>query len=124
MNKLIKKQLEKCERCKLPPYDESSTLIFIPKQIPKKDPEFEKDKCFLICIDDYILNPPEGFTLAKNWNGNTNPPAKYMNICVVQVMGKMVKVEGVGFDINLGVTLPCYWIGWLPMRNVKIMEEI
>ena len=47
-----------------------------------------------------------------------------MNICVVQVMGKMVKVEGVGFDINLGVTLPCYWIGWLPMGNVKIMEEI
>ena len=116
--------LKKCKHCKLPNLNGDETYIHIDKQIPKKDPEFSVGKCFLICIDDYILNPPEGFTLAKNWNANTNPPCKYMNISVLQIMGKMVKIEGIGFDMNEGKPINATWTGWLPIGNVQIMEEI
>ena len=124
MTDFIMQLLKQCKFCSLPAYDKDTTQINIKKQLPKKDPEFIVGKCFLICIDDYILNPPEGFTLAKNWNANTNPPCKYMNINVLQVMGKMVKIEGIGFDMDIGSPTNAIWTGWLPTGNVKILEEI
>lgn len=124
MNKLIYNQLNKCERCKLPVFDQTTTSIFIQKQEPKKDKVFEKDHCYLIKIADHIINPPEGYTLAKNWNGNTNPPNKFMNVSCIQIMGKMVKVDGIGYNPETNSTLSCVWSGWLPVSDIKILEEI
>lgn len=124
INELIVKQLQNCKRCNIPTYDENTTSIFIPKNSIKKELGWVKDNYYLIQIEDYILNPPPGFTLAQNWNGGTNPPSKYMNVCCLQLMGKMVRVDGVSFDIEKNIVLGNAWSGWLPTAAVKIIKEI
>ena len=124
MNELIKKLLQECEHCTIPTYSDDTTILHIPKHEIKKPLTFKLNSYYRICIDDYILNPPEGFTLAKNWNSNTNPPCKYMNVVVNQLMGQMVKIEGIGFDMEQAKPINISWSGWLPVSNVKIMEEI
>ena len=124
MNKLILDQLQKCEHCKLPEYDADTTKIFIPKHSIKKELTLELNHCYQIEIADYVLNPTEGFTLSQNWNGGTNPPTKVMNICVIQIMGKMFKVDGIGFDDVLGSPINKSWSGWLPQTAIKISGEI
>lgn len=121
---LIKKQIEKCVRCSVPPIDEDTTSVFIPKNSIKEKLGFKKDGFYLIEIEDYVINPPPGFSLAQNWNGGTNPPNKHMNVCCIQLMGKMVKVDGVAFDVNQGVPLDKVWCGWLPTAATKILKEI
>ena len=124
INPLIEKQLKNCKRCNVPPHNESTTSIFIPKNSIKKDLEFVKDNFYLIKIENYVVNPPPGFTLAQNWNGGTTPPSEYMNICCIQIMGKMIKVDGIAFDIDKDVPLDKSWCGWLPIAAVKIVKEI
>ena len=120
----IKKQIEKCVRCNVPPITDDTTSVFIPKNSIKEKLGFKKDNFYLIEIEDYVINPPPGFSLAQNWNGGTTPPSNYMNICCIQLMGKMVRVDGVGFDINTNSTLDKTWNGWLPTAAVKIIKEI
>lgn len=124
MNKLILDQLQKCEHCSVPTYDENTTMLFIPKHSVKKPLVLEKDHCYQIEIADYILNPTEGFTLSQNWNSGTNPPTKVMNICVIQIMGKMIKIEGIAFDDQAQCPLNQTWTGWLPQTAIKIRGEI
>lgn len=124
INPLIKKQLNDCKRCNVPYYNNDTTSIFIPKNSIKKDLGFTKDNCYLIQIEDYVVNPPSGFTLAQNWNGGTTPPSTYMNVCCIQVMGKMVKVDGISYDINNNIPLDKTWCGWIPVAAVKIIKEI
>lgn len=124
INPIIKKQFEKCIRCSVPPITDDTTSIFIPKNSIKEKLGFKKDNCYLIEIEDYVLNPPPGFTLSQNWNSGTNPPGKYMNICCIQLMGKMVKVDGVEFNMEQNTPMDKVWCGWLPTAAVKILKEI
>ena len=124
MNKVVEEQLKKVKVAQLPPYDETTLRMTIPKVNSIINSDLNEGQCYLIQVEDYIVKPFDGFSLHDNWNKGIVPTDMLMNIQVLQVMGKMVKVEGVGVDINLGVTLPCSWVGWLPVGNVKIMEEI
>lgn len=124
MNKLIFDQLQKCQHCQLPVYDENSTHILIPKNSLKKELKLEIDHYYQIEIADYIMNPSEGFTLSQNWNGGTVPPHNIMNICVIQIMGKMIKVDGIGFDDLNQSPMTKPWTGWLPQTAIKIRGEI
>lgn len=124
MNNIIKKQLQNLKKCQLPPYNEEDTEIFIPKNSIKKELGLSLNHCYQIEIADYVLNPPPDYSLAQNWNGNTKPPAKVMNVCIIQLMGKMIKVDGIGFDDNTQSPLPCSWGGWLPREAIKVRSEI
>ena len=124
MNKIIEKQLKNLKKCQLPPYTNESTKIFIPKGSIKKELGLELNHCYQIEIADYILNPSPEFSLAQNWNNNTVPPCKYMNICIMQLMGKMIKVEGIGFDIENQCPINNAWGGWLPREAIKVRLEI
>lgn len=124
MNEFILNQLKKCTRCEIPPYDENTLTLEIPKNSLKKELSFSVNNCYLIEIADYVLNPPPGFSLAQNWNKGTNPPSKYMNVCCIQLLGKMVNVEGVSFNIESNSPGNSTWEGWLPLTAVKILKEI
>ena len=41
-----------------------------------------------------------------------------MNCEIVQIMGKMIKVNAVGVDTSNT------WSGWLPRKSMHILEEI
>lgn len=124
MNKLIEKELRKCTYAEIPTFDETTTTLYIPKSGIRKKLQATVGSYFLIEIEDHILVPDEGSTLASNWNKGTVPPCKHMNVCCIQVMGKMFKVEGVGVNIETGDTLECFWTGWLPQTSVKFIKEL
>lgn len=124
MNEIIEKQLKNLKKCQLPPYTDETTEIFIPKGSIKKELGLELNHCYQIEIADYVLNPSPEFSLAQNWNNNTVPPCKYMNVCIMQLMGKMIKVEGIGFDIENQCPINNVWGGWLPRESIKVRLEI
>ena len=124
MNKLIEKELKKCQYAQVPEFDSNTVNLYIPKTGIRKKLEAKVGAYFFIEIDDLILHPSEGHTLSVNWNGGTVPPCKHMNVCCIQVMGKMFKVEGVGVDTETGAALGVAWTGWLPQTSVKFIKEL
>ena len=125
MNPLIKDQLNKVRRVKLPPFDESTQTILIQRATTTNLPdELQEECCYLISVEDYILNPPEGFTLHSNWNNNVPPKHKVMKIDVSKIMGKMVKVKSIGYDMKTQTDLPDMWSGWLPRKSITIIDVL
>ena len=124
MNPLIKDQLSKIQRLNVPSYDDSTTQLTLTKNDIKVVESLQEDHCYLISVDDYILNPPEGFTLHTNWNNNTYPKHKIMKIDVTKIMGKMVKVNSMGYDMKNQTDTTDMWTGWLPQKSIKIIERL
>ena len=119
MDKIIKEQLNKCKVANIPFFDDNTTEIFIQKGgrvIIKED--LVLNHRYKIEVEDYIIKPYEGFTLHDNWNNGIVPKDKVMNCKIIQIMGKMIKVEAVGVDTNNS------WSGWLPRKSIHIIEEI
>lgn len=124
MNPLIKNQLNLCRIAQIPEFDDDTTYMVIPKgkRLELKDLRVG-DYC-LIEVEDYIINPPPTFDLHINWNHNIIPKDKYMNCEVVQIMGKMVKINAVGFDYLYNQPTNNVWEGWLPRKSFKIIKFI
>ena len=124
VNPLIKTQLDKIRTVKVPPYEDNTTHITIPMRTPNDPIILEEDKCYIVQVEDYILNPPDGFTLHTNWNQNKIPKHKIMKIDVRKVMGKMIKVNSIGYDIINKVNINDVWEGWLPEKSITVIERI
>ena len=124
MNPLIKEQLKKINRVKVPSFDENTQTITLLKSDIQSTDSLQEDRCYLISVEDYILNPPEGFTLHSNWNNNIVPKHKFMKIDVSKIMGKMVKVNSVGYDMKHQVDSTDVWSGWLPRKSITIIENL
>ena len=117
MNLLIKKELDNVNCALMSSYEENCTHIFIQKGI--KDAKYlsvEENKYYQIKVKDYIIHPYEGFILHSQWNNNIIPPDDTMNVHILQIMGKMVRVNGVG------VNVPTNWAGWLPKESFEIIK--
>lgn len=112
MNKFIKEQLNKCKVADIPEFNDSTTTLLI-KQ--KTKPNFNESGECIIEVEDYIIHPYPGFTLHDNWNSGIVPTDKQMKVIIVQDMGKMIKVKGVGINDNKA------WGGWLPKKSCKIL---
>jgi hypothetical protein len=123
MNTLIKKQLESVRKVDLPPYDENTLTLFIPRQVHKTI-DIELNKCYLIELEDYIVNPFKDFTLHDNWNSGIPPKHKYLKCEIEKIMGKMVKINSIGFDHINNVDTEDLWEGWLPRKGFKILKEV
>jgi hypothetical protein len=125
MNPLIKDQLSKVRRVKLPPFDDTTQVITVQRgDVRTISDTLQEDCCYLISVEDYILNPPDGFTLHTNWNNNTVPKHKVMKVDITKIMGKMVKVNSVGYDMKNHLDLPDMWSGWLPRKSITIIEVL
>lgn len=124
MNKVVKEQLGKCKVADIPAFDDTTTHIFIPKVSAGSINEYHLHKYFMVEIADYILNPSADFTLADNWNKGTKPPSKYMNVEIIQVMGKMIQISGVSYNPENPVALPTHWEGWIPQKSIKIIKQL
>ena len=47
-----------------------------------------------------------------------------MKIDVSKIMGKMVKVNSVGYDMKHQVDSNDVWSGWLPRKSITIIENL
>lgn len=121
MNKIIQAQLKKCEVADLSTYDEATCTYHIPRF---RQVKLEVNTCYLIKLDDMVLNRDSSSVLVSNWNKGTVPPCRYMKVDVCKVLGKMIQVNGLGFDYDTKEDLNVMWSGWLPLQNISVIERI
>ena len=120
MNKIIRSQLEKVKVAKLPQWDNNTTFMVIKKGINKNPDSLEVGKYYLVRLADYVINEPEGFTLSTNWNSGRKPQCNAYKCEVVQIMGKMVKINGAGYSIEQDKDLDPMFHGWLPLASITV----
>ena len=124
MNKIVRDQLEKCRVANVPDFDEYTTEMVIHKGSTLKVTPYQVGKCFVVELADYILNPPANFTLAENWNRGSKPTHKYYKAEISQVMGKMIKITGCGYDLPTNTDFIDVWEGWIPQDGIKLHNEL
>lgn len=125
MKSIIKEQLESCKFASIPPFDESTTHLIIPRQRTQGVSGLELEHYYQIELSDYLLNPPPDFSFHINWNGGRVPASKIMRIYPIQKLGNMVRVDGCGYDVVRQEVLEDQYLGlWLPADGFKIQEEI
>ena len=124
MNQFVKEQLQKCKVANLPPYSDDTLSMVIPRVTAPHNAPLVKDHCYLLQLEPYILNPPEGFSLHDNWNKGVKPVCEFVKAEVCEVMGKMVKINSVGFDYKTQTDTCDMWEGWLPIKSIKIVSEL
>ena len=124
MNKLIKQQLLNCRVANVPAFDDNTTRIQISRGSMLNVSPYQVHKCYIIELENYILNPPPNFTLADNWNQGSIPTHKYYKCEISQVMGKMVKIMGCGYNPDTDTDTADMWMGWVPQAGIKIIKEL
>ena len=124
MNPIIKNELNKVKSVVLPDWDEDTTYMIIPRKTGPMQIGLIENKCYLIRVEDYIIHPFEGFTLHDNWNNGIAPTHHCMKCEIIRKMGKMVKINGVGYDFKNKVDTNDLWVGWLPEKSIKVLEEL
>lgn len=122
MNPLIKKQLQKMHFLD-GKWDDSTLKISIPKNSIGAY-TLQEGGCYIIKVEDYIIHPFDGFNLHDNWNNGTHPNHLFMKCEVSQKMGKMIKLNTVGYDYNNQLDTNDLWSGWLPEKSIKIIEVL
>ena len=122
MNALVKEQLKKCKVAQVPNFTDEDTEILIPMKMPEPEPQLNNH--YLIQLEDYIINEPEGFTLSSNWNRGTTPKYKHYIVFVKQVMGRMYKIDGNAYNIETQEFLNNQWTGWLPRDGFHVLKSV
>lgn len=124
MNKIVEDQLKKVQVANLPPYDEDTLYMVIPKKDCVANAGLVVQGLYLIQLEDYLVNPFEGFTLHDNWNKGIPPKHHFLKVEVLQFVGNMVKVSSIGYDYNTKQDTNDAWEGWLPLKGIKIIEVL
>lgn len=127
MKDIILNQLQRVMVAELPPYDQTTTHMTIPKKggmDSMQSEVFKPGHFYIVELEDYIVHPPENFSLHQNWNNNVLPQVRGYRCLCVQVMGKMVKIDGVGYDWISHTEINTQWCGWVPLKSIKIIQEI
>lgn len=119
MTKTVKRELAKVTIADLSNFDESELTYKIPKYNKFK---YEVNKCYLIQLDDFIVHPYD-MTLANNYNNGSVPNYNYYYVEVMRVVGKMIRVSGIAYDINRNENINSIWEGWLPVDNIHVIER-
>lgn len=106
---IIKDQLNKCQFAKIPTENEQQTYFEIKKY---SKPTYELNHCYLIKLPLGLVNNPNS-VLATNWNQGSFPQSTYLKICVSKILGEMIYVDSINYDMNTKQDLNILWSGWL-----------
>lgn len=121
MNKIIEKQLKKTLIADLSHFDKESNEYFIPQY---KQMKMDEDSCYLIQLDDSLLDSTRCQQLAVNFNGGSVPKDEFMKVEVCKTMGRLIYVDGVGYDPKAKTDLSSFWSGWLPIDLLTVIEKL
>lgn len=121
MNKIIKEQLKKCTTANIPSFDDTTTHLLIKKYSPLV---INENSYYLIKIGDGVLHPSENSLLASNFNNGGIPNHSHYKCEVVKVLGTMIKIVGLAFDISTSTDLNEMWSGWLPLDEIEIIKKL
>lgn len=124
INPLIKTQLDNCKVANLPYYDDFTYSLLIPKGSSETVSLYQVHKCYIVELADWVIHPPADSTLADNWNKGSIPTCKYYKAEISQVVGKMIRITGCGYDKTSNVDTNEFWEGWIPRSGLKLVEEL
>ena len=124
LNPIIEKQLKKCVVANIPAYTADTTNLIITRKTTQNNQICIPNHYYDIELSDYILNPPSDCSIHINWNRNILPKSKIYRCEILQVMGKMVKINGIGVDPITQIDNNDSWMGWLPLEEIKILKEL
>lgn len=121
MNKFIEEQLNGLESVDVQQLSETEFLI---KKRQGTD-SLSVNHYYLIELADYIISPSPNYTLASNWNKGVVPKSKHLKVMVTQILGKMIKVDGIGYDLDTGSDGEDAYMGlWLPLGGIKLLKSL
>ena len=87
--------------------------------------KFKENSEYLLELDDVILNPSKIYNLSENYNRGMIPKSKYIHAYLNTIMGKMLKFDACGYNIETNQDKDDrYFDLWLPSNNVKIIKVI
>lgn len=118
INKLILEQLQKVEKADLSNFNPETNTYIISK---RKDIKLEEDVCYLIHLKNSFF---KNDTVIYNWNAGSLPTCSYLKVDVSKIMGKMIKVVSVGYDMNTKTDLSCFWSGWINTEDIDVLKQI
>lgn len=92
----------------------------------KDDNSLSIGKSYLIEFANYIINEPENFDLSKKWNNGIKPKSSIAKIKVLDIKGKMIKVNALGYDLKRNIEILddlCSSL-WVPMKAIRIIKVL
>lgn len=120
MRQLILDQLKRCQWANISNFDPETGTCLIPKYTK---PEYLINHCYLIKVPGDILNNNTS-VLATNWNHGTSPSYPYLKAYVSKILGKMIFIDALGFDINTKLDLNYMWSGWLDAETLTLISVL
>ena len=114
MREIIRNQLLKCTYANLKNYNPETNTFYIPRY---SKPQYIVGKMYLIQLPLHLVNNT-GSVIATNWNSGTAPKFQYLKVYVSKLLGKMVYVDSIGYDINTRQDINLLWSGWLPTEEI------
>ena len=117
---LIREQLEKCQFADLNNYD-ARTNTFLVKKYSK--PTYELNRCYLVKLPLNIVNATDS-VLAVNWNNGTCPKTQYLKIYVSRILGNMIQVDSISYDLETRQDLNLMWSGWLDVNTLAQLAAL
>lgn len=123
INKVINQELNKIRG--LSKVDDFNFVLYKEKRFIEHDYKFKENSEYILELDDEIINPSNIFNLSDNYNRGIIPKSKYIHAYLRIVMGKMLKFDACGYNIEIGQDKDDrYFDLWLPSNYIKIIKEL
>ena len=113
-SKIVELQLKQVNYADLSHYDETTGVFNIPKY---SKPKFDIGKMYIIQVANELVNNNNS-VIASNWNNGTSPKSAYLKIYINKMVGKMIYVDSLVFNIETNSDTNIMWSGWLPTEQI------
>ena len=114
MREYIKNQLKQVAYADLSHYDETTGVFTIPKY---SKPIFTIGKMYIVQLANELVNN-NGSVIAVNWNNGTSPQGNILKVYISKMVGKMVYVDSLVFNMETMSDTNILWSGWLPTEQL------
>jgi hypothetical protein len=114
MRELIKNQLKQCAYADLSNYNPEVGVFTIPKY---SKPKYDVGKMYIVQVANELVNNNNS-VVACNWNNSTSPKSNYLKIYVSKMVGKMIYVDSLVFNMETRSDTMILWSGWLPVEQI------
>ena len=124
MKDIVKEQLKKVTTLKLPSYNDNTTHMIIKMSDMEEKLVFEENNYYLISLQPALLNPSSSSALESNYNEGRVPKHQYYKCEVKKILGQMIKIFGLAYDLDTDTDINETWTGWLPINSVDILQKL
>lgn len=120
----MKEQLKSLTIAQITDYDSERNAYIIKKHSIGQKPDIKRNHCYLLELDDCLLDEHSDQSFVNNWNKGKVPLYKHMKANVEKELGSNVYVTAIYYDMASQSDINIIWEGWLPKDHLIILEEI